>query len=156
MKHCCLWCDVNICLYWAVCSNPETWVMTVMDELPPGVCSFPMYGPTSTYTFTFKSWRVYSMATDLTIMFGPSEVPASPVLLNKKHFNPIGGHFIRVFTMCFQMRDPIGWDVYCTRMHYNAMRKWPPIGLKCILLNNMEYTATSEGPNTIVTSVAIE
>ena len=83
------------------------------------------------------------MATDVTILYGTSEVPLYSVLLNKKHFNPIGGHFLRISSICFQRRDPIG------------SRKWPPMGLKCFLFNNTEDTGTSEGPYTIVTSMAM-
>ena len=34
------------------------------------------------------------MATDVTIMYGPPEVRVFYVLIYKKHFNPIGGHFL--------------------------------------------------------------
>ena len=72
------------------------------------------------------------MATDVTVMFGPSDVPASYVFFNENHFNLNGGHFLRILSMCFQLSAPISWDEYCTLIHYNnSLRKWPPIGLKC-------------------------
>ena len=38
---------------------------------------------------------------------------------------------VAIFSLCFQLRDPIGWDVYCTLIYYTSMRKWPPFGFKC-------------------------
>ena len=78
------------------------------------------------------------MAMDVTIQYGPSEIPVSSVWFNKKHFNPIGGHFLRMFSIL------------------SSGRKWPPIGFKRFLLNNAEYTGTFEEPYMIVTSVAME
>ena len=68
------------------------------------------------------------MATDVTIMYGSSKVPVYSVLFNKKHLNPIGGHFHPFESM------------------ENILRKWPPIGLKWILLNNTEDTGIPERP----------
>ena len=62
------------------------------------------------------------MATDVRIMYGASEAPLYSVLSNKTHFNPIGGHFLRISSICFQWRDPIGF----------SMRKWAQMGLKCL------------------------
>ena len=68
------------------------------------------------------------MATDVTIMYGSSKVPVYSVLFNIKHLNPIGGHFHPFESM------------------ENILRKWPPIGLKCFLLNNAEDTGIPERP----------
>ena len=66
-------------------------VTTVMDELQPGVCTFSIYGP---YIYINVHILKYKLTTDVTIMYGPSEVPVFPVLFSKKHFNytsqPIG------------------------------------------------------------------
>ena len=70
------------------------------------------------------------MVTDVTSLLGHSAIPVSSVLFNKKHFNSIDGHFLRI-SVGFQLLDPIGWEEYCTLLHYNSMTKWPPIGLKC-------------------------
>ena len=67
------------------------------------------------------------MATDVTIVYGSSEVPVYSALFNKKRLNPIGGHFHPFESM------------------ENILRKWPPVGLKSFLLNNTDDMGISEG-----------
>ena len=88
------------------------------------------------------------MGTDVTIMYGSSKVPVYSVLLNKKHFHPIGGHFLIVIMYQSAITPP-------NLERLKAWRKWPPIGFYFILLNNTEDTGTSDGPYRVVTSVVM-
>ena len=79
------------------------------------------------------------MLTAVTILYATLELSVSSVFFNKKHFNPISGHFLKMFQYIGRCSTPPHrWGRVV-----ESYRKWPPIGLKCFLLNDTEETGNS-------------
>ena len=59
------------------------------------------------------------------------------------------------FSPCIQLSDPSGWEVYCTLIHCNCMRKWPSMGLKVWRSSSDSWPRTKVGvPGSISTIFA--
>ena len=82
--------------------GPMAWLV-ILDILLLFRDSLPL---TATQTFRFKKKSAYWRFTIVTIWYATLELPVSSVLFNKKHFNPICGHFLKGFQCIWRCSTP--------------------------------------------------